>query len=255
MSYTVIIPARMHSTRLPEKLLRLIAGIPMVVHVAQAAARTEASRVVVATDHQKILDVCQDFDIEAVLTREDHPTGTDRLAETVDLLKLPEDEVVVNVQGDEPLIPVETVNAVANLLQSRTDCAIATAAHPISNLESFKSPNVVKVLTDISGTALLFSRAPIPWPRDLWRKDPLLAPEDFIAMHHIGLYAYRSSFLRLFPTLKQAPIEKTESLEQLRALYYGYKIAVLKLTQALPAGVDTEEDLTRVCAWFEMHAQ
>ena len=190
-----------------------------------------------------------------MLTREDHPTGTDRLAETVDLLKLPEDEVVVNVQGDEPLIPMETVNAVANLLQSRTDCAIATAAHPISDLESFKSPNVVKVLTDISGTALLFSRAPIPWPRDLWRKDPLLAPEDFIAMHHIGLYAYRSSFLRLFPTLKQAPIEKTESLEQLRALYYGYKIAVLKLNQALPAGVDTEEDLARVCAWFEMHAQ
>lgn len=255
MSYTVIIPARMRSTRLPEKPLRLIAGIPMVVRVAQAAARTEASRVVVATDHQKILDVCRDFDIEAVLTCEDHPTGTDRLAETVDLLKLPEDEVVVNVQGDEPLIPVETVNAVANLLQSRNDCAIATAAHPISDLESFKSPNVVKVLTDISGTALLFSRAPIPWPRDLWRKDPQLAPEDFIAMHHIGLYAYRSSFLRLFPTLKQAPIEKTESLEQLRALYYGYKIAVLQLNQALPAGVDTEEDLARVCAWFEMHAQ
>ena len=238
MSYTVIIPARMHSTRLPEKPLRLIAGIPMVVRVAQAAARTEASRVVVATDHQKILDVCRDFDIEAVLTREDHPTGTDRLAETVDLLKLPEDEVVVNVQGDEPLIPVETVNAVANLLQSRTDCAIATAAHPISDLESFKSPNVVKVLTDISGTALLFSRAPIPWPRDLWRKHPQFA-----------------AFLRLFPTLEQAPIEKTESLEQLRALYYGYKIAVLKLNQALPAGVDTEEDLARVCAWFEMHAQ
>lgn len=253
MSYSVIIPARMHSTRLPEKPLRLICGIPMIVRVAQAAQKTAASRVVVATDHQDILNVCHKFDIEAVLTKSNHPTGTDRLSEAVDLLALPDDEVIVNVQGDEPLIPVETVDAVAKLLQTRTDCAIATAAHPIHDLESFKSPNVVKVITDQSGAALLFSRAPIPWPRDLWKSSPNQTPTDFVAMHHIGLYAYRASFLRQFPLLEQAPIEKAESLEQLRALYYGKKIAVLKLEKALPAGVDTEEDLVRVCAWFEKH--
>lgn len=254
MSYTIIIPSRMHSTRLPEKPLRLIAGVPMVVRVAQAAEKTKAQRVVVATDHPSILETCQKFGIEAVMTKESHPTGTDRLAEAVDQLDLSNDEVVVNVQGDEPLIPVDTVDAVADLLLARPDCSIATAAHPIDDLESFLSPNVVKVVADESGTALLFSRAPIPWPRDLWKKSPKQAPEDFIALHHIGLYAYRASFLRQFPMLAQAPIEKAESLEQLRALYYGKKIAVLKLNQALPAGVDTEEDLARVCAWFEKHA-
>lgn len=247
MSFTVIIPARMKSTRLPEKPLKLIAGKPMVVRVAETAARSKASRIVVATDHPAIETACREHGVDVVMTKESHPTGTDRLAEAVEKLGLSNEEVVVNVQGDEPLMPPEAINQVAELLISRPECSMSTAAHPILDVESFRNPNVVKVELDANGNALTFSRAPIPYPRDEWRKDPSLLPEAVKPLHHLGLYAYRVAFLRRFPSLLQAPIERSESLEQLRALYYGEKIAVLVLDQALPAGVDTEDDLIRVC--------
>ena len=241
MSFTVIIPARMKSTRLPEKPLKDICGKPMIVRVAEAASRTGASRIAVATDHEAIYEACRTAGIECVMTCAHHPTGT---------LGLAADEIVVNIQGDEPLMPAEAVNQTAALLADRPECAVATAAHTLTSIEDFFSPNVVKVELDSRGNALTFSRAPIPWPRDAFRKDKTKLPEGFRPLHHLGLYAYRVGFLKKFPTLAPAPIEEAESLEQLRALWNGEKIAVLVLHQALPAGVDTEEDLERVRAVF-----
>ena len=246
MSFTIIIPARMKSTRLPEKPLKDILGKPMIVRVAEAARRTKASRIAVATDHEAILEACRAAGVECVLTSPDHPTGTDRLAEAARLLGIGPDEIVVNVQGDEPLMPPQIVNDGADLLARRPECAIATAAHTIHSVEDFMNPNVVKVELDHRGNALTFSRAPIPWPRDAFRADPKKLPEGFRALHHLGLYTYRAAFLEKFPTLPPAPIEEAESLEQLRALWNGEKIAVLVLDAALPAGVDTEADLERV---------
>ena len=246
MSYTIIIPARMHSTRLPGKPLADICGKPMVVRTAERARLTSASRIVVATDHPDIVRACEQHGIEALLTRADHPTGTDRLSEACQQLGLNDDELVVNIQGDEPLIPPNIVDKAASLLAQKPGCAIATAAHPISSLEDFLNPNVVKVELNAMGQAMTFTRAPAPWPRDAFRRSPRQLPEGFSALHHIGLYAYRVRFLKKFPDLAPAPIETTESLEQLRALWNGEQIAVLVLEQALPPGVDTEADLDRV---------
>lgn len=254
MSFTIIIPARMKSTRLPEKPLKDILGRPMIVRVAEAARRTRAARIVVATDHPAILEACRANGVEAVMTREDHATGTDRLAEAARLLGLGPDEIVVNLQGDEPLMPADVVNDVAELLAGRPECAIATAAHTIHSVEDFFNPNVVKVELDGRGNALTFSRAPIPWPRDAFREDRSRLPEGFRPLHHLGLYAYRVAFLEKFPSLPPAPIERTESLEQLRALWNGDRIAVLVLDEALPAGVDTEADLERVREVFRRRA-
>lgn len=255
MRYTIIIPARLHSSRLPEKPLALIEGVPMVVRVAQQAMRSNAHRVVVATDHPSILEALRPYNIEGILTKARHPTGTDRLAEAVSALNLEDDEIVVNVQGDEPLLPPEVMDQVANLLAMHPECAIATAAHPIRTVEAFLNPNVVKVEMASNQRALTFSRAPIPWPRDHFRVTQESLPDGFEAWHHIGLYAYRVSFLKAYPTLAQAPIEKLESLEQLRALYYGYQIAVATLNAPLPHGVDTLEDLEAVRAIYREKAQ
>lgn len=246
MSFTVLIPARMHSTRLPRKPLLDIAGKPMVVRTSERAGLSSASRVIVATDDEEILSTCQQHNTEAVMTRAEHPTGTDRLAEAAIKLNLADDDIVVNVQGDEPLIPPEVINGVAKTLVEASDCAIATAAHPIDSIESFLNPNVVKVEVDAQNRALTFSRAPIPWPRDAFKEQQSALPEGFTALHHIGIYAYRVSFLKAFPQLERAPIEALESLEQLRALWHGYRIVVLQLPENLPAGVDTAEDLDRV---------
>ncbi|MCF0253301.1 MAG: 3-deoxy-manno-octulosonate cytidylyltransferase [Duodenibacillus sp.] len=252
MRFTAIIPARMKSTRLPGKPLALIAGKPMVVRVAERAALAGAARIAVATDHPDIVSACREHGVTALLTREDHATGTDRLAEAAGILELPEDEIVVNVQGDEPLIPPAVISDVAAQLATAPDCAIATAAHKIYDIEGFLNPNVVKVELDRSGRAMTFSRAPLPWPRDQFREDPGKLPAGFEALHHIGLYAYRASFLRQFPHLERAPIERHESLEQLRAMWHGFRIAVMVLDENLPAGVDTPEDLERVrAAWAE----
>lgn len=241
MTFTVLIPARLASTRLPNKPLADIAGVPMVVRVAQQAQRSGAQRVVVAGDHFEIVAACQAHGIEAVLTRTDHPSGSDRLAEACDLLGLTDDSIVVNVQGDEPLMDPELVTDVAHLLARHPQAAMSTAAHAIGSVTDFHNPNVVKVVLDAQHMALYFSRAPIAYPRDTPDQLPSPAP-----LRHIGIYAYRVSFLRLFPKLAQAPLERTESLEQLRALWHGHRIAV-HITQHAPGpGVDTPEDLERV---------
>lgn len=244
--FFAIIPSRMKSTRLPEKPLKDIAGQPMVVRVAHRAQESGAKDVFVATDHEAIVKACEEYGVKVVMTSAEHPTGTDRLAETVAKLGLPDEAIVVNVQGDEPLIPLEAIRNVAELLASHPECEMATAGHPIDSIEEFLNPNVVKVVRDSKGNAITFSRAPIPWPRDAFREDRAKFPEGLEALRHIGLYAYRVKFLKRYPQWEQAPIEKWESLEQLRALYYGVKIAVAVLPGALPAGVDTQEDLDRV---------
>ena len=248
MSFSVLIPARLKSSRLPNKPLADIGGKPMVVRVAERASLAGAERVVVALDDPRVEEACQKHGIATIMTKADHPTGTDRLAEAVTRLGLSDDDIVVNVQGDEPLMPIEVIQQVAKLLEDSPDCAIATAAHPITSVESFLNPNVVKVTIDAKGRALTFYRAPMPWPRDYLKSSEVGLPAGVPAYHHLGLYAYRVGFLKEFPTLAQAPIEKFESLEQLRALYYGKKIVVAILDSDLPAGVDTQEDLDRVRA-------
>lgn len=250
MSFVVLIPARLKSSRLPNKPLADILGKPMVVRVAERAKQSAADRVIVAVDAPEVYEACAGAGLDVVLTSVDHPTGTDRLAEAVTRLGLPDEAIVVNVQGDEPLMPISVINDVAQLLERRPDCAMATAAHPIADREHFLNPNVVKVVIDHQGTALNFSRAPMPWPRDHFREEKTGLPEGLPALHHLGLYAYRVGFLKRFPTLAQAPLEKFESLEQLRALYYGECIAVMVLNEALPPGVDTQDDLERVRALF-----
>lgn len=246
MSFTVLIPARLASTRLPNKPLADIHGVPMVVRVAQRALQSSALRTVVAADSAQIIEQCTAFGIQAVLTRADHASGSDRLAEACSLLGLDDDAIVVNVQGDEPLIDPALINAVARQLEDRPDCAMSTAAHSISQLADLLNPNIVKVVLDARQTALYFSRAPIPAARDLagqawWEHGSLPRP-----LRHVGIYAYRVAFLRQFPQLPQAPLEQLESLEQLRALWHGYRIAVHVTDQAPGPGVDTPEDLERV---------
>jgi 3-deoxy-manno-octulosonate cytidylyltransferase (CMP-KDO synthetase) len=251
-AFTVLIPARMASSRLPNKPLADIGGAPMVVRVAQQAARSQAQRCVVAADDVRIVQACQAHGVEAILTRVDHVSGSDRLAEACDLLGLGDEALVVNVQGDEPLIDPALIDAVAHELQGRSDCVMSTAAHPIEQMREFLNPNVVKVVMDAQQTALYFSRAPMPWPRDTMPADlsqtnnahlPQPAP-----LRHVGVYGYRAGFLRQFPLLSPAPLELSESLEQLRVLWHGQRIAV-HITEHTPAaGVDTPDDLNRVRA-------
>ncbi|MFT6590574.1 MAG: 3-deoxy-manno-octulosonate cytidylyltransferase (CMP-KDO synthetase) [Rhodoferax sp.] len=249
MSFTVLIPARLASTRLPNKPLADIAGIPMVVRVAQRVRSINPTgspvRVVVAADSPDILRACQAHQIECVLTRSDHPSGSDRLAEACQLLGLGPDEIVVNVQGDEPLIDPLLVSAVAQLLKQQPVASMSTAAHALDNWADFINPNVVKVVLDSGRLALYFSRSAIPHGRDQPGILPAPAP-----LRHIGIYAYRVGFLRQFPRLSQAPAELTESLEQLRALWHGYRIAVHITADAPGPGVDTPEDLERVRRHF-----
>jgi 3-deoxy-manno-octulosonate cytidylyltransferase (CMP-KDO synthetase) len=243
MPFTVLIPARLASTRLPNKPLADIAGLPMIVRVAQRALLSSALRVVVACDSAQIVDVCQAHGIAAVLTKVDHPSGSDRLAQACDLLGLQDDDIVVNVQGDEPLIDPALINAVADVLLKQPRAAMGTAAHTIDNAADLANPNVVKVVLDGASNALYFSRSLIPYNRD----DHPLAPQP---LRHVGIYSYRVGFLRQFPKLPQAPIEVAESLEQLRALWHGHRIAVHIAVSASGPGVDTPEDLERVRELF-----
>ncbi|MDP3812116.1 MAG: 3-deoxy-manno-octulosonate cytidylyltransferase [Hydrogenophaga sp.] len=250
--FTVLIPARLASTRLPDKPLADIAGLPMVVRVARRAMQSGARRCVVAADDARIVEACETHGVQALLTRTDHASGSDRLAEACTLLALPDDAVVVNVQGDEPLIEPALIDAVAAELQRRGDCAMSTAAHAIGSTADFLNPNVVKVVLDRAGTALYFSRAPIAWWRDgmaaLGTGQPMAALPSPAPLRHVGIYAYRAGFLRQFPVLEPAPLEATESLEQLRALWHGHRIAVHVTAHAPGPGVDTVEDLQRVRA-------
>ncbi len=252
MSYTVLIPARLASTRLPNKPLADIAGLPMVVRVARrvGSGLPAGTRVVVAGDSPEILQACRQHGVEAILTRLDHPSGSDRLAEACELLRLADDAVVVNVQGDEPLIDPALVSAVADLLRQRPEASMSTAAHPIHEVADFTNPNVVKVVLDARDLALYFSRAPIAWWRDGFAQGIQSLP-DPAPLRHIGIYGYRVGFLRQFPRLAQAPIELTEALEQLRAMWHGHRIAVHVTPRAPGAGVDTPEDLERVRRLFD----
>ncbi len=248
MTFSVLIPARLTSSRLPNKPLADIGGLPMVVRVAQQAMKSQATHVVVAADDERILQACRAHDIECLLTRADHATGSDRLAQACELLALSDDAVVLNVQGDEPLIDPQLIDDCARLLMQQTDCVMSTAAHPLHDAHDMLSPHVVKVVLDAQQRALYFSRAPIPWWRDapeVGQIHPSLAP-----LRHIGLYGYRAGFLKQFPTLAASPLETIESLEQLRVLWHGHRIAVHITAKAPPAGVDTPEDLARVRALF-----
>ncbi|MDP3227490.1 MAG: 3-deoxy-manno-octulosonate cytidylyltransferase [Acidovorax sp.] len=263
--FTVLIPARMASSRLPDKPLADIAGQPMVVRVARRAAQSEAARVVVAADDARILQACADHGVEAILTRADHASGSDRLAQACTDLGLDGDDIVVNVQGDEPLMDPDLINAVAALLQDhdgkRPEASMGTAAHAIASLADYTNPNVVKVVLDARGLAHYFSRAPIPFARDLpdtawWQgaaqaaAPGVVSLSGFAPLRHVGIYSYRARFLRQFPTLAPAPTEAVEALEQLRALWHGHPIAVHLAAAAPGPGVDTPEDLERVRRLF-----
>ena len=250
MKFTVLIPARYASTRLPGKPLADIAGKPMVVRVAERALASGATRVVVATDDARVHDAVAAQGLLACMTRADHPTGTDRLAEAAVALGLADDEIVVNVQGDEPLLDPALMRNMAALLEASPDAAIATACHPIADVGEAFNSNVVKVALDARSYALYFSRATIPWARDAFAHSKSSLPPGLPLYRHYGLYAYRMSFLRAFPALAPAPIERFEALEQLRALWHGFRI-VVEITGGTPApGIDTPEDLARVRALY-----
>ncbi|MGJ7552619.1 3-deoxy-manno-octulosonate cytidylyltransferase [Variovorax sp. RB2P76] len=251
MSFTVLVPARLASTRLPNKPLADIAGVPMVVRVARRASESGASRVVVAGDDPSIVSACKAHGVEAILTRQDHPSGTDRLAEACEQLGLDGDDIVVNVQGDEPLIDPALIDAVASTLAGHAEADMSTAAHAIDSISDFMNPNVVKAVLDAQGNAMYFSRAPVPWWRDGSTSGtaPSVLPTP-APLRHIGIYGYRAGFVRKFPLLAPAPVEATEALEQLRALWHGHRIAVHVSDVAPGPGIDTPEDLARVRAVF-----
>ena len=248
MSFTVIIPARLASTRLPNKPLADLGGKPMIVRVAERAALSGAAQVIVATDHADILIACEKHGITVRLTRSDHPSGTDRIAEVAAGLGLADNAVVVNVQGDEPLIDPDLIAATA--AQIVDGVPMATAAHAIECVADAFNPNVVKVVVSKSGRALYFSRATIPWHRDGFAQSRQAFPNDYVPLRHIGLYAYNQAFLQTYPTLAVSPLEQFEALEQLRVLWHGYPIAVHIAQSAPAAGVDTPEDLERVRQFF-----
>ena len=277
MSFTILIPARLASTRLPNKPLAMIAGVPMIVRVAQCVQRhpeprgemhthaptanqhtqepPDLPRVVVAGDSPEIISACQAHGVEAVLTRTNHASGSDRLAEACDILGLADDAIVVNVQGDEPLMDPALPHAVAQLLADAPDASMSTAAHAIDLLADYNNPNVVKVVLDARGMALYFSRAPIPVARDCpgqiwWHGGAHAAQQAAAPLRHIGIYGYRAGFLRVFPTLSPAPVEIAEALEQLRAMWHGHRIAVHVTAHAPGPGVDTPDDLERVRKLF-----
>lgn len=245
-AFTVVIPARFASTRLPGKPLQEIAGKPMIQHVWEQACKSSAQQVVVATDDPRIVEACVAFGAQVLLTRVDHNSGTDRLAEVASQLGLAADAIVVNVQGDEPLIPPAIIDQVAANLAGHPEAGIATLAEPIEDVQALFNPNVVKVSSDISGLALTFSRAPLPWARDALAQDRNVLPAGVGYRRHIGIYAYRAGFLHDFVTWGPCQLEDTECLEQLRALWHGVRIHVADALQSPPAGVDTAEDLERV---------
>ncbi len=246
MSFIVVIPARYASTRLPGKPLRDIAGIPMIQHVWQQARKSTAVRVVIATDDSRIQAVAAGFGAEVCMTRADHVSGTDRLQEVAELLGLGDEQLVVNVQGDEPLIPPAVIDQVAGNLAANNQAGVATLCEPLTSLDDFHNSNVVKLVANDQGMAQYFSRAPIPWPRDHFQRQQSGMPEDSIARRHIGIYAYRVAQLNCFVRWPVAVLERFESLEQLRFIANGVGIHVAYAVEAVPGGVDTEQDLDSV---------
>ena len=249
MSFTVVIPSRMASTRLPNKPLADLGGKPMVVRTAERAAQAGAERVIVATDHADIAAACRAHGIDAQMTRADHPSGTDRIAEVAAALGLPADAVVVNVQGDEPMIDPALIAATAALIAAGVP--MATAAHTIDRITEAFNPNCVKVVLNRAGQALYFSRATIPWHRDGFAQSHSDLPSGYRPLRHIGLYAYQNAFLQAYSSLAVSPLEQIEALEQLRVLWHGLPIAVHVADSTPIAGVDTPEDLARVQTHFD----
>lgn len=246
MNFTVVIPARFASKRLPGKPLLAIAGRPMIRHVWERACASAASRVVIATDDARIREAAAAFGAEVCMTAATHPSGTDRLQEAVRSLGLADGAIVVNVQGDEPLIPPAVIDQVAANLADHADCGIATLGEPLREATLFQDPNVVKVVCGAHGRALYFSRAPIPWPRDAFAADRSVLPVGFAPLRHIGIYAYRVAFLHRFVGWRVGALERLESLEQLRALEHGVGIHVAEACAPIPGGVDTPADLQRL---------
>ncbi|MDO7926743.1 3-deoxy-manno-octulosonate cytidylyltransferase [Pseudomonas sp. KFB-139] len=251
-AFTVVIPARFGSSRFPGKPLKTIAGKPMIQHVWEQACKSGAERVVVATDDARIVEACQAFGAQVLMTRDDHNSGTDRLAEVAEQLGLAADAIVVNVQGDEPMIPPVVIDQVAANLAAHPEAGISTLAEPIDDVTALFNPNVVKVVADVNGLALTFSRAPLPWARDALAASRDVLPEGVPYRRHIGIYAYRAGFLHDFVSWGPCWLENTESLEQLRALWNGVRIHVADALEAPPAGVDTPEDLERVRRLLEI---
>ncbi|HVY07876.1 MAG TPA: 3-deoxy-manno-octulosonate cytidylyltransferase [Burkholderiales bacterium] len=246
MEFVVVIPARYASSRLPGKPLADIAGKPMVVHAAERARESGAREIIVATDDERVAEAVKRHGHEAMMTRADHASGTDRIAEVAAARAWPDERIVVNVQGDEPRIPPALVRSVAQHLDERRDAAISTACHRIHSAAEMFDPNAVKVVLDKDGYAAYFSRAPIPFARDAFKADSTRLPEGLPAYRHLGLYAYRCSFLKIYSSLSPAATERFESLEQLRALWHGYRIGVAVTDQAPEPGVDTPEDLEKM---------
>ena len=246
MDFVVVIPARYASSRLPGKPLADIGGKPMVVHVADRARESGAQEIIVATDDTRIQEAVTRHGYEAMMTRQDHASGTDRIAEVAAARGWGDDRIVVNVQGDEPRIPASLIRSVAQELDGHADAAIATACHRIHAAAEMFDPNAVKVVLDKRGYAAYFSRAPIPFARDAFKADTSHLPDDLPVYRHLGLYAYRCSFLKIYSSLAPAAIERFESLEQLRALWHGHRICVAVTDQAPEPGVDTPEDLEKM---------
>ncbi|BFM16344.1 3-deoxy-manno-octulosonate cytidylyltransferase [Maricurvus nonylphenolicus] len=250
MKYTVVIPARYASSRLPAKPLKDIAGKSMIERVYLQAQKSQAERIVIATDDERIESTVKAFGGEVCMTSVDHNSGTDRLQEVAAKLGLGEDDIVVNVQGDEPLIPPAVIDQVAENLANATEASVSTLCEPIASAEDFLNPNIVKVVTDKDGYALYFSRGAIPWPRDEFAASQQALPKTDLFNRHIGIYGYRVSLLNDFVTWPMAPIESLECLEQLRVMWQGRRIHVAEAVQAVPGGVDTPEDLERIRALF-----
>jgi 3-deoxy-manno-octulosonate cytidylyltransferase (CMP-KDO synthetase) len=247
--FIVAIPARYGSTRLPAKPLRAIGGVPMVVRVAQRALQAGAAQVVVAVDDARVADALAGQGVEVCMTRSDHASGSDRLAECAAHYGWPADAIVVNLQGDEPFAPAAGIREVAFAL-AEDDAPMATLATPIADAHELFDPNVVKVVRSSSGRALYFSRAPLPWARDAFAADRDALPEGLPFLRHIGIYAYRAGFLQQYATLARTPLEQAESLEQLRVLEHGFPIAVRLTPEPFPPGIDTEADVQRAQAWL-----
>lgn len=248
VSFRVAIPARYQSTRLPGKPLREIGGVPMIEHVHRRALESGARSVIVATDDARIQRVCEGFGAQVCLTGSQHHSGTDRIAEATQALGWAAEEIVVNLQGDEPLMPPNLVRQVAEGLMNHPDAGIATLFTPILESRELFDPHVVKVVTDHRGYALYFSRAPVPWHREEFASAPDQLPQGRLFKRHLGIYAYRAGVLNDYATLPESMLEQAESLEQLRALDAGVRIHVGGAETAPPPGVDTEADLIRVNA-------
>lgn len=248
--FRVVIPARHASTRLPGKPLLEVAGRPLIAWTLDCARASSATEILVATDDGRIADCCADLGVEAVMTRPDHPSGTDRIAEVVEARGWPDEAIIVNLQGDEPCMPAEAIDGVARSLAEDADAEMATLAVESVSLETLRDPNVVKVVTDSEQRALYFSRAPIPWWRDAFAQNTRCLPEGASFLRHVGLYAYRAGFVRRYPQLSISPLEQIESLEQLRVLWNGGRIRVALARQAPGPGVDTPEDLAALSGYL-----